>query len=149
MSSYLAKFHFILFHFRFSAPCIFYRLQINIPTDATNYYPLFLMFPLTLHVSGLYWPIIRGVLSCCYATIWLLPCLLAVRASVEGGLAVLMSWLFLYARTTGIEKQPQHQYGKATFHGGTDSQQARQEPNGSIATAQDTPDDGPVKARNM
>jgi hypothetical protein len=40
-------------------------------------------------------------------------------------------------------------YGKATFHGRTDSQQAQQEPNGSIATAQDTPDDGPVKARNM
>jgi hypothetical protein len=37
-------------------------------------------------------------------------------------------------------------YGKATS---MDSQQARQEPNGSIATAQDTPDDGPVKARNM
>jgi hypothetical protein len=35
------------------------------------------------------------------------------------------------------------------LHGRTNSQQARQEPNGSIATAQDTPDDGPVKARNM
>jgi hypothetical protein len=35
------------------------------------------------------------------------------------------------------------------LHGHTDSQQAQQEPNGSIATAQDTPDDGPVKARNM
>jgi hypothetical protein len=35
------------------------------------------------------------------------------------------------------------------LHGRTDSQEARQEPNGSIATAQDTPDDGPVKARNM
>jgi hypothetical protein len=41
------------------------------------------MFPLTLHVSGLYWPIIMGVLSCCYATIWFLPCLLTVRVSVE------------------------------------------------------------------
>jgi hypothetical protein len=35
------------------------------------------------------------------------------------------------------------------LHGRTDGQQARQEPNGSIATAQDTHDDGPVKARNM
>jgi hypothetical protein len=94
-----------------------HRLQINIPTDATNYYPLFLMFPLTLHVSGLYWSIIRGVLSYCYATIWFLSCLLAVRG---GGLAVRQGHL----------------------HG-------RQETNGSITAAQDTPDDGPVKARNM
>jgi hypothetical protein len=28
-------------------------------------------------------------------------------------------------------------------------QQAREEPNGGITAAQDTPDDGPVKARNM
>jgi hypothetical protein len=35
------------------------------------------------------------------------------------------------------------------LHGRTDSQKTRQEPNGSIATAQDTPDDGPVKVRNM
>jgi hypothetical protein len=38
---------------------------------------------------------------------------------------------------------------KGHLHGRTDSQQTRQEPNGSIATAQDTPDDGPVRARNM
>jgi hypothetical protein len=98
-------------------------LQINVPTDATNFISLFLMFPLTLHVSGLYWPINRGVLSCCYATIWLLPCLLTVRTSVE--------------------------VRQGHLHGRTDGQQARQEPNGSIATAQDTPDDGPVMARNM
>jgi hypothetical protein len=108
-------------YFRFSVPCIFYRLQINVPTDATNFISLFRMFPFTLQVSSLYWPIIRGVLSCCYATIWLLPCLLAVRASVEVALP----------------------YGRAT------STDAWQEPNGSIATAQDTPDDGPVEARNM
>jgi hypothetical protein len=35
---------------------------------------LFRLFPLTLHVSGPYWPIIRGVLSCYYATIWFLQC---------------------------------------------------------------------------
>jgi hypothetical protein len=35
------------------------------------------------------------------------------------------------------------------LHGRTDSKQARQEPNGSIATAKETPDDGPVKARDM
>jgi hypothetical protein len=34
-------------------------------------------------------------------------------------------------------------------HGRTDSQQTRQEPNGSITAAQDTPGDGSVKARNM
>jgi hypothetical protein len=45
------------------------RLQINVPTDATNFISLFLMFSLTLHVSGLYWPIIRGLLSCCYASV--------------------------------------------------------------------------------
>jgi hypothetical protein len=39
------------------------KLQINVPTDATNYYLFFLMFPLILHDSGLHWPIIRGVLS--------------------------------------------------------------------------------------
>jgi hypothetical protein len=76
----------VTLYFRFSVPCIFYRLQINVPTDATNFIYLFLMFLFTLHVSGLYWPIIRGVLSCCYATIWLLPGFLPVRASVEGGL---------------------------------------------------------------
>jgi hypothetical protein len=32
------------------------------------------------------------------------------------------------------------------FHRRTNSQQTRQEPNGSITAAQDTPDDGPVKA---
>jgi hypothetical protein len=37
------------------------------------------MFPLALHVSGLHWPIIRDVLSCCYATIWFLSCLLAYK----------------------------------------------------------------------
>jgi hypothetical protein len=57
------------------------------PTDATNFLSLFLMFPLTLHISGPYWPIIRGVLTCCYATIWFLSCLLAVRASVEVALS--------------------------------------------------------------
>jgi hypothetical protein len=36
-----------------------------------------------------------------------------------------------------------------TLHGRTDSQQTRQEPNGNITAAQDTPDDGPVKTRNM
>jgi hypothetical protein len=35
------------------------------------------------------------------------------------------------------------------LHGRTDSQQTRQEPNGSITAVQDTPDDGPVKARNL
>jgi hypothetical protein len=35
------------------------------------------------------------------------------------------------------------------LHGRTDSQQTQQEPNGSVTVAQDTPDDGPVKARNM
>jgi hypothetical protein len=109
-----ATYQILVLNFRFSVPRIFYRLQINVPTDATNFISLFLMFPLNLHVSGLYWPIIRSVLSCCYATIWLLSCLLAVRASVEVALP----------------------YG----------QQTRQEPNGSIATAKDTPDDGPVKA---
>jgi hypothetical protein len=43
-------------------------LQINVPTDATKFISLFLMFPLTLHVSGLYWPIIRGVLPYSKAT---------------------------------------------------------------------------------
>jgi hypothetical protein len=38
---------------------------------------------------------------------------------------------------------------KLEIPGRTDSQQARQEPNGGIATAQDTPDDRPVKTRNM
>jgi hypothetical protein len=44
---------------------------------------LFRLFPFTLHVLGPYWPIIRGVLSCYYATIWFLAVLLTVRASVE------------------------------------------------------------------
>jgi hypothetical protein len=35
---------------------------------------LFRLFPFTLDVSGPYWPIIRGVLSCYYATIWFLHC---------------------------------------------------------------------------
>jgi hypothetical protein len=35
------------------------------------------------------------------------------------------------------------------LHGRTVSQQTRQELNGSITAAQDTPDDGSVKARNM
>jgi hypothetical protein len=33
---------------------------------------LFRLFPFTLHVSGPYWPIIRNVLCCYYATIWFL-----------------------------------------------------------------------------
>jgi hypothetical protein len=45
------------------------------------------------------------------------------------------------------------EYGKATstnqFAGHTDGQQTLHEPNGSITTAQDTPDDGPKKAQNM
>jgi hypothetical protein len=77
-----------------------YKLQINVPTDATNFISLFLMFPLTLHVLGLYWPIIRGVLSCCYATIWLLPCLLTVRASVE----VALEHLFVIYRRCTVPK---------------------------------------------
>jgi hypothetical protein len=44
-------------------------------------------------------------------------------------------------------------YSKATstnqFAGHTDGQQTLHEPNGSITTAWDTPDDGPKKARNM
>jgi hypothetical protein len=44
-------------------------------------------------------------------------------------------------------------YSKATstnlFAGHTDGQQTLHEPNGSITTAQDTPDDGPKKVRNM
>jgi hypothetical protein len=35
------------------------------------------------------------------------------------------------------------------FAGLTDAQQTLHEPNGSTTTAQDTPDDGPMKARNM
>jgi hypothetical protein len=35
------------------------------------------------------------------------------------------------------------------LHGRTDSQQTRQEPNGNITATQDTPDDGPVRARNV
>jgi hypothetical protein len=66
-----------------------------LPTDATNFIFLFHMFPLTLHVSGPYWPIIRGVLSCCYATIWFLAVLLTVRASVEVVLA--------YCKTTSTD----------------------------------------------
>jgi hypothetical protein len=58
----------------------------------------------------------------CYHLV--LAVLLTVRASVEVALS----------------------YDKATS---TDSQQTRQEPNGNIATAQDTPDDGPIRARNM
>jgi hypothetical protein len=36
-----------------------------------------------------------------------------------------------------------------TVHGTAATVRKRMESNGSIATAQDTPDDGPVKARNM
>jgi hypothetical protein len=35
---------------------------------------LFRLFSFTLNVSGPYWTIIRGVLSCYYATIWFLQC---------------------------------------------------------------------------
>jgi hypothetical protein len=35
-------------------------------------YLYIVLFPFTLHVSGPYWPIIRGVLNCYYATIWFL-----------------------------------------------------------------------------
>jgi hypothetical protein len=45
----------------------------------------------------------------------------------------------LYKKTTSINQ----------FSGHTDGQQTLHEPNGSITTAQDTPDDGPKKARNM
>jgi hypothetical protein len=44
-------------------------------------------------------------------------------------------------------------YSKATstnqFAGHTNGQQTLHEPNGSITTAWDTPDDGPKKAQNM
>jgi hypothetical protein len=44
-------------------------------------------------------------------------------------------------------------YSKATstnqFARHTDGQQTLHELNGSITTAQDTPEDGPMKARNM
>jgi hypothetical protein len=83
----ISKYDNCLANFRFSVRCIFYRLQINVLTDVTNFISLFLMFHLTLHVSGLYWSIIRGVLICCYATIWLLSCLFTVRASLEVALS--------------------------------------------------------------
>jgi hypothetical protein len=35
---------------------------------------LFRLFPFTLHVSGPYWPIIRGACSCYCTTIWFLQC---------------------------------------------------------------------------
>jgi hypothetical protein len=38
------KLRIYLFSFRFSVPCIVYRLQINILTDATNLYLYFLCF---------------------------------------------------------------------------------------------------------
>jgi hypothetical protein len=53
---------------------------------------LFHISSLTLHVSDLHRPIIRGILSCCYATIWFMQCLLTVCVPCElvcgGGLAM-------------------------------------------------------------
>jgi hypothetical protein len=44
---------------------------------------LFHISSLSLHVSGLLRPIIRSILSCCYATIWFMQCLLTVRVPCE------------------------------------------------------------------
>jgi hypothetical protein len=54
-------------------------------------YFIYLLSPY-IYVSGLLRPIIRGILSCCYATIWFMQCLLTVRVPCElvcgGGLTV-------------------------------------------------------------
>jgi hypothetical protein len=56
--------HFTIF-FRFSVPCIFYRLQVKFPNRCNQIY-IFIVYVLTLHVSGPHWPIIRGVLGCLF-----------------------------------------------------------------------------------
>jgi hypothetical protein len=57
------------------------------------------------------------------------------------------------ALRTGLWRWLCCEYSKATstnqFAGHTGGQQTLHEPNGSITTAWDTPDDGPKKARNM
>ena len=99
-------------------------------------YFLFLVFP--LHVSGFHGPIIRGITSCCfYATIWFL-CLLNQMAAIvlcSLRLVLLYSYKFL-ACFAWMMRQTINK--------------ALHEPNGSIkTTACNTPDDGPMKARNM
>jgi hypothetical protein len=61
-----------------------YIIKYKFPTDATNYMSLFYMLLLTLHVSGPYWPIIRGDLGC----LFMLPfgsCSAVVCPCVRGG----------------------------------------------------------------
>jgi hypothetical protein len=41
------------------------RLQIKVP-NRCNQIHIFIVYVLTLHVSGPYWPIIRGVLGCLF-----------------------------------------------------------------------------------
>ena len=65
-------------------------IEFVLPIKITNrcvflycLYFLFLVF--SLHVSGLHWPIIRGISSCClYATIWFMQCFVdRLRASAD------------------------------------------------------------------
>ena len=71
----------------FFIPCIFYMCYNK------NYQQMllfvlclyFLFLVLSLHVSGLHGPIIRGITSCCfYATIWFMQCFVdRLRASAD------------------------------------------------------------------
>jgi hypothetical protein len=52
---------------------------------------------------------------------------------------ILSPYVFQYSKATSTNQYAGHTYGQQTLH----------EPNGSITTAWDTPDDGPKKTRNM
>jgi hypothetical protein len=125
---------------------------MKLPTDAILYFiykftnkrfqqmrlilSLFRLFPFTLHVSGPYWPIIRGVLSCYYATIdqthqkytYANPIRTILHSKTlstnkliieqhpgeQNPLTASNRHNISATRTTDIEKQRRHQYDKAT-----------------------------------
>jgi hypothetical protein len=73
------------------------NMKLNVTISITNRcdfccMSLFHISLLTLHVSGLHRPIIRGISSCClYATIWFMQCLLIVCVRLRTGLR---RWLY-------------------------------------------------------
>jgi hypothetical protein len=63
-----------IINFRFSVPCIFYRSQIKVP-NRCNYVYIFIVYVLTLHVSGSLLAHHQGCLGLLvHAAIWLMQC---------------------------------------------------------------------------
>ena len=109
-------------------------------------YFLFLVF--SLHVSGLHGPIIW---SCCfYATIWFMQCFVdRLRASADWFVVVTSVYTegLVCGGDFGVHRS--HHHKQVRWRTQTINK-ALYEPNGSIkTTACNTPDDGPMKARNM